>query len=62
MFLMSNWALLTLIREGWFKSGKLILTSDPVPYAALVLFLLAVTLALETVYSIFVKDRKIAVN
>ncbi len=60
MFLMSNWALVILIRDAWFKTGSLVFTSDPVPYASLVLFVLALTLAVETVYSLFIKDRKLA--
>lgn len=60
MFLMSNWALIILMRDSWFKTGNLIFTSDPVPYASLVLFVLALTLAVETIYSLFIKDKKLA--
>jgi carbon starvation protein len=49
MYLMSNWALLVLIRDGWFKGGAFRLTGDPVPAVALILFLLAITMAAETI-------------
>ncbi|MDD8027737.1 MAG: carbon starvation CstA family protein [Acidobacteriota bacterium] len=49
MFLMSNWALIVLIRDGWFKEGVFRLTGDPVAIVALILFLLAATMAGETV-------------
>jgi hypothetical protein len=45
---MSNWALLVLIRDGWFKTGAFRPTADAVPLVALVLFLLAATMAAET--------------
>jgi carbon starvation protein len=48
MFVMSNWALLVLIRDGWFKTGAFRPTADAVPLVALVLFLLAATMAAET--------------
>lgn len=59
MFLMSTWALLVLMKGGWYKSGYFALTSDPIPYIALVLFLLAVALVAETVYALFIRKRVI---
>jgi carbon starvation protein len=55
MFLMSNWALLGLMREGWFKSGAFRPSADPVPLVALVLFLLAATMAVETARAVLVR-------
>jgi carbon starvation protein len=48
MFLMSAWALLVLMRDGWWKGGVLRLTGDAVPVVALILFLLAALMAGET--------------
>ncbi len=59
MFLMSTWALLVLMKGGWYKSGYFALTSDPIPYVALVLFLLAMALVAETVYALFIRKRVI---
>jgi len=55
MFLMSNWALFVLMRDGWFKTGSFVFTSNPVPIVAVILVLLSLTIALETIYSVFVK-------
>ena len=52
MFCMSNWALIRMIRDGWFKTGSLVFTSDPVPYVAFILFVLAVLMAVETIFAI----------
>jgi carbon starvation protein len=49
MFLMSNWALLRMIRDGWFKEGRFALSADPVPYVALILVVLSAMLAAETI-------------
>ncbi len=57
MFLMSNWALLVLMRDGWLRGGKLRLTGDPVPLVALILFLLAAVVAAETIRSLAVRRR-----
>jgi carbon starvation protein len=55
MFLMSNWALFVLMRDGWFKTGSFVFTSNPVPIVAVILVLLSLTIALETIYSVFIK-------
>lgn len=60
MFLMSTWALLVLIKGGWFKSGSFALTSDPIPYVSLVLFVLAIALVSETAFALFIKKKIIA--
>jgi carbon starvation protein len=52
MFLMSNWALLVLIRNGWFKNHEFVLNNNPIPIIALVLFVLSVTLAIEMLYTV----------
>jgi carbon starvation protein len=59
MFIMSTWALVSLIKGGWFKSGYFALTSDPIPYVSLVLFILAVGLVSETVFALFVKKKTV---
>ncbi|MCA1954045.1 MAG: hypothetical protein LDL12_02745 [Anaerolinea sp.] len=48
MFVMSNWALINLVRAGWFKDGFK-LTSDPVPYVSVVLIVLSVLMVVETI-------------
>jgi len=53
MFLMSNWALLVLMRDGWLKDGALRLSGDAVPVVALILFLLAALMAGETIRSLW---------
>ncbi len=58
MFVMSSWALLILMRGGWFKTGSFVFTSDPVPYVALVLFVLAFAMTAETIYAVFFADKK----
>ena len=55
MFLMSNWAFLVLMRDGWFKTGSFVLTGNPVPIVALFLFVLSITIAAETAYAVFIK-------
>jgi len=52
MFIMSNWALIRMIRDSWFKTGSLVVTSDPVPFVAVILVVLAVLMAAETVVAI----------
>jgi carbon starvation protein len=55
MFLMSNWALLGLMRAGWFASGAFRPSASPVPVAALILFLLAATVAAETARAVLTR-------
>lgn len=57
MFLMSNWALLVLMRDGWYKTGSLMLTANPVPIVALIIFILSVTMASETIYAVVIKKK-----
>ncbi len=57
MFIISNWALFVLMRDGWFKTGSFVLGSNPVPYVSFVLFVLSVFLAVETVYALFIKRK-----
>jgi carbon starvation protein len=52
MFVMSNWALLILIRNNWFKNNEFILTANPIPIISLILFLLSVVLGFEMVGAI----------
>lgn len=59
MFIMSNWALLKFMKEGWFKPTGFTFTTDPVPYAAVILFVLAITLVIETIYALFFKEDKL---
>lgn len=49
MFLMSNWALVRMIRDAWFKHGTFALTADPVPYVCVILIVLGVLMAGETI-------------
>lgn len=60
MFLMSNWAFLVLMRDGWFKTGSFVLTGNPVPIVALFLFVLSLTIATETFYAVIIKKPAIA--
>ena len=55
MFLMSNWAFLVLMRDGWFKTGSFVLTGNPVPIVALFLLILSITIAAETAYAVVIK-------
>jgi carbon starvation protein len=59
MFAMSNWALLVLIRDSWFKSGNFLINSDPVPVVASILLILSIALAIETIYAVFITHKKI---
>lgn len=58
MFLMSNWAFLVLMRDGWFKTGSFVLTGNPVPIVSFVLFILSITIAVETAYAVVLKKQK----
>ena len=58
MFLMSNWALLVLVRDGWFQSGTFVLNSNPVPWIAVVLLVLAIAMVVETFYAVFFAKEK----
>ncbi len=58
MLIMSDWALLLLMRSGWFKTGSFVPTSDPVPVVALILFVLAFAMAAETMYAVFFAGGK----
>lgn len=57
MFLMSNWAFLVLMRDGWFKTGSFVLTGNPVPIVSLFLLLLSITIAAETAYAVLIKNK-----
>jgi len=60
MFLMSNWALLRMIRDSWFKQGGFALSSDPVPYVSVVLVILSLLMAVETLQA-FSQQKKTGV-
>ena len=49
MFLMSSWALIRMVIDGWFVKGNF---ADPVPYVAVILIALAVLLATETILAL----------
>jgi len=49
MYTMSTWALLGFIRAGFFPGGRPVLPHDAVPWAALVLVLLAVLILVEAI-------------
>ena len=51
MFVMSNWALLLLVRDSWKSKGALAAGGDPVPIVALSLLLLSAALAAEVIYA-----------
>jgi carbon starvation protein len=57
MFVIANWALLVLIKAGWFKLGYFALNSDPIPIIAVVLFALSIGLAFETLYAVVLKKK-----
>lgn len=59
MFLMSNWALLVLVRDAWFKNGIFQLNTNSVPWVAVVLLVLSVLMAAETMYAVFFKKENI---
>lgn len=50
MFVISNWALLKLMNDNWFKTGNFSL--EPVPLVSLILFILSVTMAAETMLAV----------
>lgn len=52
MFIMSNWALVVLIKNSWFKNQVFAVNSDPVPVISLILLLLSVFLAVEMFYTV----------
>ncbi len=62
MYAMSSWALLLFIKKGFFTAewGFMGLTSDPVPYVAIVLLVLALMILIEAT-KIFVKKPAPAV-
>ena len=53
MFVMSNWALMRMVYDGWFKNGTFALTADPVPYVAVILIGLTALMAVETVRALW---------
>lgn len=55
---MSNWAIINMIQDAWFKTGEFQLTADPVPWVCLVLIVLSIMLVIETIYAVL-KDVKI---
>jgi len=50
MFVMSNWALLLLVRDSWKSKGALA-GVDPVPFVSITLLLLSATLAAEVIHA-----------
>jgi carbon starvation protein len=56
MFIISNWALLLLIRNTWRTNNTWTITAHPIPIIALVLLLLSFTLAGEVVATLY-KNR-----
>ncbi|KAF0153026.1 MAG: carbon starvation protein [Ignavibacteria bacterium] len=58
MFLMSNWAFLVLMRDGWFNTGSFVFTGNPVPIVSLILLTLSVTIAAETAYAVVLRKNK----
>lgn len=52
MVSMSNWAIINMIRDAWFKTGEFQLTADPVPWICLVLIVLSIMLVIETIYAL----------
>lgn len=57
MFIMSNWALIRMVRDAWFKAGAFALTSDPVPYVCVVLFVLSLLMAAETALALSAQKK-----
>ncbi|MCX6563590.1 MAG: carbon starvation protein A [Candidatus Aminicenantes bacterium] len=55
MFVMSNWALMRMVYDGWFKNGTFALTADPVPYVAVILIGLTALMAIETIRALWRK-------
>ena len=49
---MSNWAIINMIQDAWFKNGVFELTAAPVPWVCLVLIILSMMLIVETVYAL----------
>lgn len=52
MFGMSNWAIINMIQNAWFKGGSFMLTTNPVPWVCLVLIVLSGMLVLETIFAL----------
>jgi len=57
MFIISNWALLVLIKSNWYKNNEFILSGNPIPIISLFLLILSVVLGFEMVNTI-VKNWK----
>ncbi len=57
MFIMSNWALINMIRGSWFKGGVFALTSEAVPWASTVLLILSILMAVETTFALTHRKR-----
>lgn len=49
---MSNWAIINMIQDAWFKTGEFQLTADPVPWVCLILIVLSIMLVIETIYAV----------
>jgi carbon starvation protein len=65
MFIISNWALLLLIRNAWYTNNILTINTHPIPVIAIILLLLSLTLASEVVYTIYksrLEHKKTAFN
>ncbi len=52
MFLMSNWALISMLISGWFPKGQFNLAAGPVPPVALILIILSGLMAAETIVAL----------
>ena len=48
MLVMSNWALIRMIRDAWFRQGNMAFTLEPVPIAAGILIALSMMMLIET--------------
>jgi len=53
MYAMSVWALALFVTRGFFRDGEWVMPGDPVPYASVVLILLAIMLMVEAVTVFF---------
>jgi len=52
MFVMSNWALISMLISGWFPKGQFNLAAGPVPPVALILIILSGLMAAETIVAL----------
>ncbi len=62
MLAMSNWALVRMIRDSWYKGGVFALTGEAVPWASLILLVLSILMIAETIFALTTKRPKLTAS